>query len=204
MGGKAGEGGKNWLLIKKKDDAARSVQSFNVLAELPFSVLSGRTMEEITDDPEAVWKDGQAQPLTPGTPAPGSKAAPRRKTTAPDPGALTGAKKGKLPQSFKPQLATRVNSAPDGDDWLHEIKLDGYRLICRIDGGTARLFTRNGFDWTQRMPDVARAAERLPVDSAILDGEVVILNAKDETPGIPAEQWLSQVPWNETADRRRQ
>ena len=174
MGGKAGDDGKNWLLIKKKDDETRPVQSFNILAEAPFSVLSGRSMQEITTDPEAVWKDGRAVPSGPT----GGGTTTRGAGAAPDPAALPAARRGTAPATLKPNLATRVDDAPPGDDWLHEIKLDGYRMMCRITGGEPRLFTRNGHDWTERMPGVAKAASRLPVKDVVLDGEVVILDAK--------------------------
>lgn len=173
MGGKAGGDGRNWLLIKKRDDEARPVESYNVLSEEPFSVQSGRSMEEIARDPEAVWTDGEARPA-------GGAAARRRagaRRSGPGPSALPGARKAALPESVKPQLATRVSDAPGGDDWLHEVKLDGYRMIARIDGGQVRLLTRNGHDWTERMPQVAKALGRLPVESAILDGEIAILDA---------------------------
>jgi bifunctional non-homologous end joining protein LigD len=75
----------------------------------------------------------------------------------------------------EPQLATLVDTVPDGDDWLHEAKLDGYRVECLIGGGAARMITRNGNDWTARFAGLAAAAARLPVERAILDGEVVAL-----------------------------
>ncbi len=169
--GKGDEQSRNWLLIKKSDDETRSVQSFNILAEAPFSVLSGRSMDEIAADPEAVWKDGRAVPA-------GSGNVTRGSGSVPDPSALPGARRGRAPATIKPQLATRVNDAPPGDDWLHEIKLDGYRMMCRNTDGEPRLFTRNGHDWTDRMAGVAKAASRLPVKDVVRDGEVVILDAK--------------------------
>ncbi len=174
MSSDAGEGGRNWLLIKKADAESRKIASFNVQSELPFSVASGRTMEEIAADPVAVWTDGGAQPVEGrrgGMPA----------ADLPDPSKLSGARKATLPETFAPQLARAVARAPEGDDWLHEVKLDGYRLLCRIEDGAVRLLTRNGHDWTDRFGAVARAAARLPVSSAILDGEVTVLN----TDGIP-------------------
>src|SRR5262245_16101646 len=77
--------------------------------------------------------------------------------------------------SFRPQLATLVSEAPRGDEWLHEIKFDGYRLGCFIERGVCRMVTRNGNDWTDRFPTITEAARRLPVRSALLDGEVTIL-----------------------------
>jgi bifunctional non-homologous end joining protein LigD len=82
----------------------------------------------------------------------------------------------KLPASIAPELTTLVDSVPAGDEWLHEIKFDGYRALCRIDSGPARFFTREGNDWTARFHGLAAAAQALPVKQAILDGEVVALD----------------------------
>lgn len=76
---------------------------------------------------------------------------------------------------YEPQLATLVKEVPDGDDWLHEIKYDGYRIGCLLSHGRARLISRNGNDWTARFSEVAEAAAALHAGSALLDGEVAIL-----------------------------
>ena len=81
-----------------------------------------------------------------------------------------------LPAKLEPQLATLVDAAPDGPEWLHEIKFDGYRLLTRIQHGAVRLLTRAGNDWTARMPALAASLAGLPVDTALLDGEVVALD----------------------------
>ena len=81
-----------------------------------------------------------------------------------------------LPAWVAPQLATLVAAAPPGDEWLHEVKLDGYRILARIARGRARLLTRNRQDWTHHFPAVAGAAAALPVKEALLDGEVVALD----------------------------
>ncbi len=86
-----------------------------------------------------------------------------------------------LPKSPKVELATLVDAAPVGDDWLHEIKFDGYRMLCRVARGKARFTSRNGRDWTDRFPELAEAAARLPVKQAILDGEVVSLQSDGTT-----------------------
>lgn len=80
-----------------------------------------------------------------------------------------------MPGKITVQLATLVKKAPEGDSWLHEIKLDGYRMICRIEHGKARLISRNQNDWTPKFHKVAAAAAALPVKTAILDGELVAL-----------------------------
>lgn len=71
------------------------------------------------------------------------------------------------------QLATLDNQPPAGKEWVHEIKLDGYRIEGLIERGSVRLITRGGQDWTGRFPEVAQALGKLPVKSAILDGEIV-------------------------------
>lgn len=86
----------------------------------------------------------------------------------------------KLP-AFRAQLATLVERPPEGEQWLHEIKYDGYRIACFVERGSARLESRNGQDWTAAYTEVVRAAEALPVRSALLDGEVVVLLADGRT-----------------------
>jgi bifunctional non-homologous end joining protein LigD len=81
-----------------------------------------------------------------------------------------------MPRVIQPQLATLVQEPPLGDDWLYEVKLDGYRLICRVENGNVVLRTRAGNDWTERFPHIAAAAAALPVKQAMLDGEVVVLS----------------------------
>src|SRR5881227_1060861 len=77
-----------------------------------------------------------------------------------------------LPGWIKPQLTKLVDQAPDGPDWLHEIKFDGYRMHARLDRGAVRLLTRTGLDWTHKYPAVAAAAALLPARQAYLDGEL--------------------------------
>jgi DNA ligase D-like protein (predicted ligase) len=77
-----------------------------------------------------------------------------------------------LPSWIKPQLAQLVKSAPEGPGWLHEIKLDGYRMHARIDAGSVKIFTRRGNDWTDKYPTIAKALASLPTKSAYLDGEL--------------------------------
>ena len=85
------------------------------------------------------------------------------------------ARAARLADRFEPQLATLVRTPPEGDEWLHELKYDGYRIGCRLDGRNVSLVSRNGKDWTDRFPDVCAAAAELPVRRALLDGEVAVL-----------------------------
>jgi bifunctional non-homologous end joining protein LigD len=86
-----------------------------------------------------------------------------------------------MPADLKPQLATLAVAAPAGPEWLHEIKYDGYRLFARIEHGKVRLITRNGLDWTSKFPELARAFGQLPVDTALIDGELVHLASNGTT-----------------------
>lgn len=89
---------------------------------------------------------------------------------------VPGAVVAPLPDKLLPQLATLSKELPAAGDWVYEIKLDGYRILTRIDAGKVHLFTRNGNDWTRRMAPLAQDLEALGVRSAWLDGEVVVMN----------------------------
>ncbi|HVD76671.1 MAG TPA: non-homologous end-joining DNA ligase, partial [Vicinamibacteria bacterium] len=99
-----------------------------------------------------------------------------------------------LPAWVAPQLATLVSGPPPGDDWVHEIKLDGYRILLRVERGRVKLLTRNRQDWTARFPAVAEAAAALPVKEALLDGEIVALDRA----GVSSFQALQQADQLET------
>lgn len=173
--GVPGAPSKDWLLIKERDELMRSHDSGDILAEQPISVASGRTMAEIAARPDQVWNMETAE-------------AEHRREVVDDDAAevssvadLVGAEPGPMPENVAPQLATLAESAPEGGDWIHEIKYDGYRFICRIENGEATFFTRNGHDWTYRLPALREAALELPVRSALLDGEVVFLEPTGTT-----------------------
>ena len=149
--------GRNWLMIKRHDDKPRMDAALSV--EEDSSIASGLSMQEIADERDAAWADE----------------ANRKAAAPPDPSQLKGARQAKLSHEARPQLATLAQDVPRQGDWIHEIKLDGYRLLARIEQGDVRLITRNGKDWTQRFPEVVHALATLPIDSALLDGEVVAL-----------------------------
>ncbi|WP_207849874.1 MULTISPECIES: DNA ligase D [unclassified Pseudomonas] len=164
---------ENWFLIKHQDSAARPQDDYDVLSAEPNSVLSERTL---ISQPRLAAE--QAKPL---------KKAPAKPRKAAS-GTLTGARKAKLPAQLKPQLATLVDSAPGGQ-WSYEIKFDGYRIMARIDHGEVQLFTRNGHDWTHKLPQQAQALAELRLESAWLDGEVVVTNEH----GVPDFQALQNA-----------
>ena len=104
----------------------------------------------------------------PGTPRPSSRQARQ------DPAAAS-APRAASPADVSPQLATLVAEPPEGAEWVHETKFDGFRVLCRIHHGRATLFTRSGQDWTGHFPPVAAAVATLPVNDAWLDGEVTVV-----------------------------
>ena len=179
MGGKAGADGKNWLLKKLDDDEAKPGDDHDVLTRFAKSVASGRTMEQIA---------GNTKPPTipsakPRRPKKSSTAErPDRKVRQPerkrsgDASGLDGPRRAAMPAKIAPELPLLVEEAPQGRDWLYELKLDGYRMICFVKKGKASLDTRRGNDWTDRFPTIARAVEDLQLENAILDGEIVVLN----------------------------
>jgi bifunctional non-homologous end joining protein LigD len=76
---------------------------------------------------------------------------------------------------YVPQLATLVANPPPGNEWLHEIKYDGYRIGARVKRGRVVLYTRNGNDWTQAFPDIVSAIDKLKLDDALIDGEAAMV-----------------------------
>jgi len=89
---------------------------------------------------------------------------------------IAGARKAAMPAFVPPQLATLVREPPQGDEWLHELKFDGYRMVCHLSRGKARFWSRNGKDWTEKFPNLSAALKSFPAVTAILDGEVVIVD----------------------------
>jgi bifunctional non-homologous end joining protein LigD len=164
---------EQWFLIKHQDNAARPQDDYDVLVAEPDSVLSERT---IVDKPRLAAE--QAKPIKK------APATPRKQAS----GTLIGARKAKLPVQLKPQLATLVDSAPEGQ-WSYEIKFDGYRIMARIDHDEVQLFTRNGHDWTHKLPKQAEALAALGLESGWLDGEMIVANEQ----GVPDFQALQNA-----------
>ncbi|SFU27997.1 ATP-dependent DNA ligase LigD phosphoesterase module /ATP-dependent DNA ligase LigD polymerase module [Polaromonas sp. YR568] len=158
MHGRGSEDHEPWLLIKEQDEHARTEKEFDVLKALPNSVLSGNPLPR--DAPAAPGKKAR------------TKAAATKNNDIPE-----GATKAKLPETLAPQLATLVTRPPaDPEGWVYEIKYDGYRMLARIEGSSVRLFTRNGNDWTSKLPKLAKAVAALKLPSGWIDGEIVVMN----------------------------
>ncbi len=86
---------------------------------------------------------------------------------------VTGSKAAYHPGFVSPQLAFLTNAIPAGPAWVHEFKFDGYRLQAHKEKGIARLYTRGGYDWTEKFRHIAHDVQRLPAENVIIDGEVV-------------------------------
>lgn len=141
---------KDWLLIKERDAWVKTPG--DVFPE--ESVLSGLTVEEVKA---------------------GAKPASKLRQAVEQAGAVRAHVE---PSSVKPMLAEPTDEAFTRDGWIFELKLDGYRLIAAKTHGDALLLSRNGNDYTEVFPEIARAIKALPVDECIVDGEVVILDAE--------------------------
>lgn len=171
MRGRGDERQEPWLLIKEHDEHERPSAQYSIVDERPESVLSGTSIENV----------GATKPKKT------KKAKRNAEDAAPQP--PEGARKAKLPLSFSPQLATLVEGAPPAGEWLYELKYDGYRLLARIEGGRATLFTRNGHDWTAKMKSLAKAIESMNLQDGWLDGEIVVQGPH----GVPDFQLLQNA-----------
>src|SRR5579863_4049349 len=187
MGGRAANESKpNWLLIKEHDEYERRPGELPITEEAPDSAQTGRTMDQIARAEDRVWQSNRAEG---GSPAPVA-ANGKRGATAAQKSAPRSARKHdwskelaripteSLPKFVPPQLASLAKAPPVGKTWVHELKLDGYRIEARIDRNKSavQLLTRTGLDWTHRMKALAEAVSKLPLETALLDGEVVVLD----------------------------
>lgn len=172
------DGGKriNWLLIKHDDEHAVDEDGAAILEENTMSVASGRTMQQIADgkgrkptpfmmangkvEADAVWDSKHGL------------AADERKKKEQQNAATSNA--ADLPDFIPPQLCETLDRPPTGNNWLHEIKFDGYRIQMRVADGAVTLKTRKGLDWTAKYPEIANAAAALP--ECIVDGEICALD----------------------------
>jgi bifunctional non-homologous end joining protein LigD len=152
---------ENWLLIKERDAQARPAEEYNVTVALPNSVNS-------TARPESSIEKSPQIRIPPKTKSP----------------ALM------LPEKMQPQLATLAANAPSDDGWAYELKLDGYRILTRIDvSGAIQTFTRNGLDWSKKLGATVKALTDSGLKNCWLDGEIVMLG-KD---GRPSFQMLQNA-----------
>jgi len=157
-------GGKpQWLLIKRDDEYARDADADTLLDE--HAAAKGAPAKK---------SNGNATAAS-ATPA---KSGRRRVDWSARVAALTGAKAKRGWMPLAPQLATLRDVPPAGDDWLHELKWDGYRLLVEIVARKAKLRSRNGLNWTVDYPDIAAAIERFGLADGSFDGELIALDPR--------------------------
>ena len=188
MGGKAAHEGKpNWLLIKEHDGRERPETAPAITDEAPNSVVTGRSLEEIAAAEDHIWQSHEVEkaPANHSRLQAKVKAARRAKPSPPKPATQTTAQSwweqaptAPMPGFLPPQLATPAEHIPPGGGWLHELKVDGYRMQVHLRDGKATLYTRTGLDWTHRMRPVAGVLAQVEAETAILDGEVVVFDER--------------------------
>ncbi len=188
MGGRAASESKpNWLLIKEHDEFERPPEDEPITESAPNSVVTGRSLEEIAKQEDHVWNSKEtasgnawyrkeeppaALPVAVQT---GKHADKAKSGVAAFEKEVKQTPRETLPEFIAPQLASTAATPPNEAGWLHELKLDGYRVQARKDGGQVQMFTRTGLDWTHRMKTIAGEVAKLPAESFLADGEVVVL-----------------------------
>jgi bifunctional non-homologous end joining protein LigD len=155
-------GERGWLLIKERDPAARPEREVIITDARPESVATRRTLDQIAADKSQVWHSDRARA---------------------DAAGIEGARPGALPAHVAPQAASLRRAVPEGDGWLHEVELEGERILCRAEGGRTQLLDAGGQDWTARAPEVAGAANLLPAGSLLVDGTLAALLPDGSTRG---------------------
>ncbi len=147
-----------WLLIKERDDHVRPANEYSVVDEMPDSVKA------LADRPAAHQRATKRAP-----------SADIAATASAVDGPPAGARKAALPEQLQPQLATLVDQPPrDSEKWIYEIKFDGYRMVTRAEGGHVKLITRNGNDWTHKLPQLQKTLEAMELPDGWYDGEIIM------------------------------
>ncbi|QQR38093.1 DNA ligase D [Devosia rhizoryzae] len=181
---KSGPPRENWLLIKHKDAYARDKDTLTT--RFTRSVDTGRDLKQIAAGAkpiktskvkaDAVWHSDA------------DEAEQADQTTR----ILASAKKGEGP-GFRPvQLATLVDTVPSGEDWLFEMKYDGYRCLAAVAGNSVQLYTRSGLDWTDKFAALVEPLQKLKIGSALIDGEICAFDDKGRTDFSTLQKVLSE------------
>ena len=216
---KEGEDDKNWLLIKEKDEF---VQDSNGISDITTSVRSGRTMEDISkEEPTSLESVDEStkgsvekpekEKKSPGKKAQSDTANPKKDASKNSKPGTDNTKaevslsalpdlSGELPfKKSKPMLATLVKKALSGKEWIHELKLDGYRILAFLERGKARLLTRNGKDWSDKVPELIETLEEWNPGNLVLDGELVVMDENGRS-DFQALQSYFKKPENKNVD----
>ena len=152
-------GTKNqWLLIKHKDEYAGLREANDFVDAQTDRPISPAKRKKTWPVQKAIVEEKVATSLRRASKTPAGAI----------PEALTSA-------AFAPELCKSQETPPEGDDWLHEVKWDGYRIVATVVGGKVRLWSRNAIEWTAKVPELVKAVASLKLRSAQLDGEMIVL-----------------------------
>lgn len=166
-------GRTQWLLFKDDDAHAARREADDMLDDVP-APTAGRRRAARADTAKTTRRTSKKVAAGSRTRTPSRTAARPREAWRARALALSGARRARLADGpFKPQLATLGTAPPTGDDWLHEAKWDGYRLLTVIHRGQARIWSRNALEWTAKVPEIADALAQLGLEQAALDGELI-------------------------------
>ncbi|WP_380785280.1 DNA ligase D [Sphingomonas sp. R86521] len=170
---RAKEKRENWLLRKTGDAEAGGTDT--LVEEALTSVATGRTMVEIEEGKTAKAKaKPERKPSLLSKPSSQRTLGSRATSATPETLDPDFRQDDDASTAFRDlQLCTLVDAVPTGTAWLHEVKYDGYRALVAVANGKAKVFTRSGLDWTDKFPGIAAAAAKLPVKTALIDGEIV-------------------------------
>jgi len=173
-----------WFLIKVDDAYAGDVEADDLLdATMRKSTRKAATTPALREAAKASTARRKAPPKTRKVAA---AALARQAAT------LDGARKAKASADFfPPQLAKLRETPPQGDDWLHEVKWDGYRILAGMAKGKVSLWSRNALPWNDRLPEIVQAIEGLGLDGVRLDGELIALDAQGRSDFNALQKTLS-------------
>jgi len=183
--GRRGEDGdNNWLLIKDRDAHARPQGEYDVTVARPESVASGRDLPAIAAASDRVWHS---------------------KPSLSDAAGIPGARAQAMPAVLKPVRARRGKAVPEGDQWVHEIELQGRRLFVRADAGFVKLFEPGGVEVTDEVAPLAQAAKALPLHDAVIDALATALGPDGRSRGDrpPTVLYVIDLPYLDGHDLTR-
>lgn len=173
------EDDRSWFLVKAKDKYAKPTSEYDITEKKPKSAISKLSLDQIAENYSGIWtrEKGYEKAKSRKTTTKTTKASPKLKKK-PEKVSLAelNLKPSAFPDIISPQLATLVEQPPSGNKWLHEIKLDGYRILAYRKGKKVTLYSRNKKNWSNYFDNVIEQLQSLPFDNVIFDGEIVILD----------------------------
>ena len=189
-----GMGENGWLLIKHKDDFASATD----ITQKDKSVLSGKTIEQMEKTSEKVWKGGKARTIEKQKRSgkkqlvEESEETTENEVQADIESILKKAKKAKIPTGIKPMLATLVDKPFDDEDWLYEVKWDGYRALAFVNEGEVELLSRNNKSFDDKFYPIHDLLKEWKMN-AVIDGEILVINEKGISNFGHLQNWRSEA-----------